>query len=52
MAMCFQNGGRPPSWIFVEVTFEGISVSGTFVFVFQPNFVRMCAIATELLPLK
>jgi len=25
----FQNGGRPPSWIFAEVKFGGISVSGT-----------------------
>jgi len=29
----FQNSGWPPSWIFAEVKFEGISVSGTFVFV-------------------
>ena len=47
-----QHGRQPPSWIFAEVKYEGISVSETFVFVFQPNFVRMCAIATELLPLK
>ena len=25
--MCFQNGGRPPSWILAEVKFGGISVS-------------------------
>jgi len=24
----FQNGGWPPSWIFAEVKFEGISVLG------------------------
>jgi len=29
--ICFQNGGWPPSWIFAEVKFEGISVSGTFL---------------------
>jgi len=37
--MCFQNGGRPPSWIFTEVKFEGISVSRTSVFLPEPNFV-------------
>jgi len=37
--MCFQNGGWPPSWIFAEVKFERISVSETFVFVSEPNFV-------------
>ena len=46
--MCFQNGGRPPSWIFAEVKFGGISVSGTSVLVSEPNFVRICAIATKL----
>ena len=50
--MCFQNGGRPPSWIFAEVKFGGISVSGTSVLVSEPNFVRICAIATELWPFK
>ena len=48
--MCFQNGGRPPSWIFAEVKFGGISVSGTSVLVSEPNFVRICAIAIELWP--
>jgi len=48
--MCFLNGGRPPSWIFTEVTFGGISVSGTSVLVSEPNFVGICAIATELRP--
>ena len=47
--MCFQNGGRPPSWIFAEVKFGGISFSGTPVLVSEPNFVRICAIATELI---
>jgi len=50
--MCFQNCSRPPSWIFAEVKFGGISVSGTSVFVSQPNFVRICVIATELWPFK
>ena len=50
--MCFQNGGRPPSWIFVELKFRGISVSGTSVLVSEPYFVRICAIATELWPFK
>ena len=35
--MCFQNCSRPPSWIFAEVKFGGISVSGTSVLVFEPN---------------
>ena len=48
--MCFLNGGRPPSWIFTGVTFGGISVSGTSVLVSEPNFVGICAIATELRP--
>ena len=39
--MCFP-------WIFAEVKFEGISVFGTFVFVSEPNFVSICAIAPEL----
>jgi len=50
--MCFQNDGRPPSWIFAEVKFGGISVSGTPVLVSEPNFVRICSIATELWPFK
>ena len=44
--MCFQNGGRFPSWIFAEVKFGGISVSGTPVLVSEPNFVQICSIAT------
>jgi len=37
----FQNGigGWPLSWIFAEVKFEGISVSGTFVF--APRLLRL-----------
>jgi len=50
--LCFQNGGRLPSWIFVEVKFGGISVSGTSVLVSESNFVQICAIATELWPFK
>jgi len=50
--MCFQNGGRPPSWIFAEVKFWLISVSGTSVLVSEPNFVRICAIAAELQPFE
>jgi len=50
--MCFQNGGRPPSWILAEVKSGGISVSGTSVVVSLPNFMRICGIATELWPLK
>ena len=50
--MCFQNGGRLPSSIFAEVKFGGISVSATSVLVSEPNFVRICAIATELWPFK
>ena len=50
--MSFQNGSRPPSWIFAAVKFGGISVSGTSVLVSEPNFVRICAIATELWPFK
>jgi len=50
--MCFQNGGRPPSWILVEVKFGGISVSGMWVLVSVPNFMRICGIATELWSLK
>jgi len=50
--LCFQNGGRPPSWIFAEVKFGGISFSGTSVLVSEPNFVRICAIVTELWPFK
>jgi len=38
--MCFQNGSRPPFWIFAELKFGGISVSGTSVLVSVPNFVR------------
>ena len=37
--MCFQNGGRRPSWIFTKVKFECISVSRTPVFLSQQNFV-------------
>jgi len=43
---------RPPSWIFAGVKFGGISVSATSVLVSEPNFVRICAIATELWPFK
>ena len=50
--MCFQNGGRPPSWIFAEVKCGGIPVSGASVLITEPNFVRICAIATELWPFK
>ena len=50
--MCFQNCGRPPSWMFAEVKGGGISVSVTSVLVTQRNFVRICAIATELWPFK
>ena len=50
--MCFQNGGRPPSWILVEVKFGHISVSATSVLVSAPNFVRISGIVTELWPLK
>jgi len=50
--MCFQNGGRPPSWIFAEIKCGGISVSGTSVLVTEPNFVRICAIVIELWPFK
>jgi len=35
----FLNGGRSPSWIFIEVKFEDISISGTSVFLYEPNFV-------------
>jgi len=38
MAVGRHLGGWSPSWIFAEVKFEGISVSGTFVFVSEPNF--------------
>jgi len=48
--MCFQNGDRPPSWIFAEVKFGGISVSGPSVLVSEPNFVRIRATVTELWP--
>jgi len=37
---------------FHKVKFEGISVSGTSVFLSQPNFVSIYAITTELWPLK
>jgi len=37
---------------FAEVKCGGISVSGTSVLVSGPNFVRICAIATELWPFK
>ena len=50
--MCFQNGGRSPSWTFAEVKFGGISVSGTSVLVTEPNFARICSITTELWPFK
>jgi len=40
------------SWIFTEMNFEVISVSGTFDLVSKPNFVWMCATATELWRLK
>ena len=50
--MCFQNSGRSPSWIFAEVKFGGISVSGTSALVSEPNVVRIRAIATELWPFK
>jgi len=50
--MCFKNGGRPPSWIFAEVKFWGISVSGTSVLVSEPHFVRICSVATELWTFK
>jgi len=50
--MCFQNGGRPPSWICAKVKFRGISVCGTFALVSEPNFARICAIAIELLLFK
>ena len=50
--MCFQNGGRPPSWIFAEVKCGGISVSETSVLVTEPNFVRVRATATDLWPFK
>ena len=50
--MCFQNGGRPPSWIFAEVKFGGISVSATSVLVSEPNFARICALVIELWPFK
>jgi len=43
---------RPPSWIFAEVKFGGISVSGTSALVSEPNFVRICAFASELWPFK
>ena len=33
---------------FAEIKCGGISVSGTSVLVTEPNFVRICAIATEL----
>ena len=37
---------------FAEIKFGGISVSGTSVLVSELNFVRICAIATELWPFK
>ena len=37
---------------FAEVKFGGNSFSGTSVLVSKPNFVRICAIATELSPFK
>ena len=46
------KGGRPPSWIFTEVKFEGIFVSGTSGFLSEPTFVWICAIANELWPLR
>jgi len=51
--MCFQNGGRPPSWIFTEVIFEGISVSETSVSLWAKFCVIMCnSDSTVLWPLK
>ena len=38
--------------MFAEIKFGGISVSGTSVLVSESNFVRICAIATELWPFK
>jgi len=40
--MCFQNGGRPPSWVFAEVKFGGISVSGTSVLVQAKFYANVC----------
>ena len=40
--MCFQNDGRPPSWIFAEVKFGGISVSGTSVLVQAKFYANVC----------
>jgi len=46
MAICFHNAGWPPSCVFTEVKFE--CISGTSVFVSEPNFLWICAAASEL----
>jgi len=46
------NGGRPPSWILVEVKSGSISVSGTSGLIPETNFVWIPAIAIELWRLK
>jgi len=39
---CFQNGGRPPSWILENYSFGHVTDIGMWFFISFPNFASIC----------